>query len=173
MTNSPLRFAVVFLLLFAALMGGFEASRGSRFERFVVEDSILGPTVSLINALTPPPPVTLAGRTLVSPNGANLRVVRGCEGIEMFVMLLAAVLAFPATTPWRVRGLLEGGALAYVLSVLRLMALHFTLRYNATAWEALHGLVLPLGPVLILGLYFLHWSGRALPARPARAGDAP
>ena len=169
MTNSPQRFAVVFLLLFAVLMGGFEASRGSPFERFVVEDLILRPTVALINTVTPAPPVLLDGRTIVSPNGANLRVVRGCEGIEMFVMLLAAVLAFPASARWRLRGLVEGGVLAYLLSVLRLLALHCVLRYNAPAWEALHGLVLPLGPILILGLYFLYWSGRA---RPVPAADA-
>lgn len=167
MSPSPLRFAAVFLVLFAVLMGGFEASRGSRFERFLVEDVILRPTVALINVFSPPPPVVLAERTIRSPDGANLRVVRGCEGVEMFVMLLAAVLAFPASAGARVRGLLEGGLLAYALSVLRLAALHGVLRYNAAAWEALHGLVLPLGPVLVLGLYFLHWSGRNAPSGAA------
>ena len=51
-------------------MGGFEASRGTGFERFVVEDLILVPTTALINAVSPGDPVELVERTLVSP-GAN------------------------------------------------------------------------------------------------------
>ena len=38
------------------------------------------------------------------------------------------------------------------------MLLHYILRYSPNAWQALHGLVLPLGPVVIMVLYFLHWS---------------
>src|SRR5262249_41875209 len=91
------------------------------------------------------------------PDGSNLRVTRGCEGVEMFLFLAAAIVAFPAGLVARARGLLIGSALAYALSITRLVALHYILRYSPTAWDALHGLVLPLGPVLILTLYFLHW----------------
>ncbi len=168
---TPLRFALTFVLVFAVLMGGFEALRGSAFERVVVEDVILKPTVALINAVTPAEGVRLEGRILVSPDGANLRVIRGCEGIEMFVLLIAAIVAFPASPAMRLRGLLEGALLAYGLSVLRLMALHYVLRYSPTAWEALHGLVLPLGPLLLLGLYFLRWTAAA-GAAPAGAPRA-
>jgi len=138
-------------------MGSFEASRGSAFEHFVVEDLILVPTANLINAVTPSEHVALTGRTIVSA-GANLHVTRGCEGVEMFLMLAAGILAFPATLRQRVRGLLLGSVLAYLLSVARLIALYYVLLYNPSAWEALHGLVLPLGPVILMALYFLRWS---------------
>jgi exosortase/archaeosortase family protein len=164
-----LRFGITFLLGFALLMGAFEASRGTAFERFVVEDVILVPTTGLINIVTPGEHVTLVGRTI-----ANLRVTRGCEGIEMFLLLVAAILAFPgATAKHRLTGLLVGGVLAYLLSVTRLMALHYTLRYSPTAWEALHGLVLPLGPIVLLALYFLHWSGPDQQQQPAHGGVSP
>lgn len=165
---SPLRFALTFAFVFAVLMGGFEAVRGSAFERVLVEDVMLRPTVTLLNTVTPRESVRLAGRVLVSPDGANLRVVRGCEGIEMFVLLIAAIVAFPATPAQRLRGLAEGALLAYALSVLRLMALHYVLRYSPSGWEALHGLVLPLGPLLLLALYFLHWTASA--TAPVAAG---
>ena len=29
---------------------------------------------------------------------------------------------------------------------------------NTSALKSLHGIVLPLGPVMVLSLYFLHWS---------------
>ena len=162
-----MRFALKFVIAFALLTGTFEASRGTAFERFVVEQGILVPTVDSINSLTPQERVKLIGRTIASPDGSSLRVTRGCEGIEMFLLLIAAILAFPASFQRRVQGLLMGAALAYILSLIRLMLLHYILRYSPSAWEALHGLVLPLAPVVLMVLYFLHWS--ALPA----ARDAP
>jgi hypothetical protein len=82
----------------------------------------------------------------------------------MFLLLTAAIAAFPAALRERIRGLLVGGALAYALSVARLLALHYTLERSPAAWEALHGLVLPLFPIVLMALYFLHWSGAAADA---------
>lgn len=154
----PLRFGLTFVIGFALLMGGFEAVRGTAFERFVVETLILQPTTALINTITPHEHVALIGRTLTSSNGASLRVTRGCEGIEMFLLLIAAILAFPASFQRRMQGLLWGSLLAYVLSVTRLMLLHYILRYSPTLWETLHGLILPIGPVVLMALFFLRWS---------------
>jgi exosortase family protein XrtM len=167
MDTSPLRFALKFVFAFVILMGCFEASRGSAFERFTVETLILKPTAALIDSVTPQEQVRLVGRTLVSPDGADLRVTRGCEGIEMFLLLIAAILAFPASWQRRARGLLLGSMLAYALSIARLMTLHYVLRYHRPMWDALHGLILPLGPIVLLSLYFLRWSS----PRPPRLGS--
>jgi exosortase family protein XrtM len=155
---SPLRFALAFLALSALLLGGFEMLRGSAVERFVVETLMLKPAAALINVLTPTEHVQLIGRKLVATHGPTLNVTRGCEGIEMLLLLVAAVLAFPATARQRVQGLLWGSLLAYALSLTRLLLLHYTLVYRPALWEALHGLVLPLGPIVLLALYFLHWT---------------
>jgi exosortase family protein XrtM len=170
-----MRFALKVVIVFALLTGGFEASRGTAFEHLVVVKGILIPTTSLLNALTPLERVTLIGRTITSPDGSGLRVTRGCEGIEMFLLLSAAILAYPATLQRRVRGLLLGSALAYVLSLARLILLHYVLRYSPNAWQALHGLVLPLAPVVLMMLYFLLWSEPAAgesPNAPTRARPA-
>jgi exosortase/archaeosortase family protein len=161
--TGPLRFSLAFIALYALLMGAFEASRGSRFERFVVEDAVLRPTVWLINAVTPSQPVELIGRT-IGGEGTRLHVTRGCEGIEMLLMLIAAIIAFPTAIERRIGGLLIGAALAYGLSVARLVALDWTLRYSPQAWDALHGLILPIGPIVLLALYFLRWSSVAAQA---------
>jgi exosortase family protein XrtM len=167
----PLRFGIKFVIGFAILMGAFEASRGNAFERFLVEDLILMPTTHLINTFTPNEHVELVGRTLVSRGGgSSLRVTRGCEGIEMFLLLIAAILAFPAGLGQRARGLLVGAMLAYGLSVTRLMALHYILRYSPSAWEALHGLILPLGPLILMALYFSRWSASSVPVTSADQG---
>ena len=172
MSMAPARFALKFVIGFAILMGAFEAARGTAFERFVVEDVILLPTVKLIDAITPAEQVTLVGRSLVSP-GATLHVTRGCEGVEMFLLLIAAILAFPASPRSRFRGLIFGSALAYMLSIARLMALHYVLRYSPGAWDVSHGLILPLAPIMMMALFFLRWSDSAVtvggPNRPMRA----
>lgn len=163
-SHSPaLAFALKFILGFALLLGAFEASRGTRAERFLVEDLILEPTTALIRALAPGAELVLSGRTLVSP-AARLHVTRGCEGVEIFLLLVAAILAFPARWRARLQGLAIGFGLAYVLSVSRLIALYFTLRDLPRAWEALHGLILPLAPILVVTLYFMVWSARTSPA---------
>jgi exosortase family protein XrtM len=164
MMTAPWRFGLKFVIGFAVLLGMFEVSRGTAFERFLIEDVILVPTAGLLNTLTPHDPVELRGRTLISA-GSRLRVTRGCEGVELLLLLAAAVIAFPATAGRRLRGLLLGSVLAYVLSVTRLLALDYTLRYAPGGWEALHGLILPLAPVIVIALYFLRWS-----ALSARAG---
>lgn len=168
--RTGLGFAVRFLGLFVLLYGAFEAGRGTAFERALIGRAILEPTAALINALTPAEHVWVEGHTLITRASA-LRVTRGCEGIEMFLLLTAAIAAFPAPLRERIRGLLIGGALAYALSIGRLLALHYTLERSPGAWEALHGLVLPLFPIVLMALYFLHWSGAAAGA-PAGGSTA-
>ena len=171
-SRSPLRFGIVFILSFSILMGAFEAARGSSFERFIIEGLVLTPTTAIINTVTPAEHVTLAGRTLMAPDGANLRVTRGCEGVEMLLLLIAAIVAFPASARRRLRGLLEGSLLAYALTIARLMTLHYVLRYAPQAWEALHGLILPLAPIALLSLYFLHWTATPTPTSGEPAAHA-
>jgi exosortase family protein XrtM len=161
MQTTPLRFALVFLTLAALLIGGFEALRGTVIERFLVETLILKPTSALIGVVTPAEHVQLVGRRLISAQGSTLNVTRGCEGIELFLLLLAALLAFPASGRWRLQGLLWGSLLAYLLSLTRLMLLHYTLAYRPELWGVLHGFVLPLGPIVLLAFYFLHWTAAA------------
>lgn len=166
--RSPLRFVLIAGAIFAVLVGAFEMSRGSGFERFVVEDLILAPTERLIDFLWPDDHVILVGRTFIS-GAARLNVTRGCEGVEMFLMLGAAILAWPGPLGERLSGLLIGGVLAYVLAVARLTALVYVLRNSPRAWESLHGLVLPLAPVLVMAWYFFRWSA----PRPGGAGASP
>jgi exosortase family protein XrtM len=161
--TTPAGFALKFVICFAALFGTFEASRGSAFERFVVEDLILAPTTRLINTFTPDESARLVGRVISSPR-SQLRVTRGCEGVEMFLLLAAGILAFPTSWRRRVEGLLAGSVLAYILSISRLMALHYILSYSPGAWETLHGLILPLGPIILMALYFLRWSSGSMRA---------
>jgi exosortase family protein XrtM len=168
--SPTLTFALKFIVYFAVLMGAFEASRGTAIERFLVEDCILKPTIALVHLLAPQEAIQLVGRTISSPT-SHLRITRGCEGVEIFLLLVSAIAAFPAGLKARAQGLAIGFTLSYLLSVSRLIALHFTLRYSPSAWEALHGLILPLGPIVLVTLYFIHWTA-SIPMSVARAPHA-
>lgn len=171
-TFPTLLFAIRFVAYFAVLMTLFEACRGTVLERFLVEDGILKPATALVRILSPHEHVALVGRTITS-DASHLRIIRGCEGIEIFLLLVSAVLAFPAGWHARFHGLAIGFVLAYLLSLSRLIALYFTLSYAPGAWEALHGLVLPLGPIIVISLYFIHWLGTiSLPNSPDRTSHA-
>jgi exosortase/archaeosortase family protein len=167
--SPTLVFALKFIAYFALMMGAFEASRGTAIERFLVEDCILEPTVGLVHVVAPQEPIQLVGRMISSPS-SHLRITRGCEGVEVFLILLSAIAAFPAGWKAKAWGLGIGFVLSYLLSVSRLIALHFTLRYSPAAWEALHGLVLPLGPIVLITVYFIHWTGQI---RPRPIDEAP
>jgi exosortase family protein XrtM len=154
-----LLFAIKFAALFAIFMGTFEAVRGSASERFVVETLILEPVTAAIHLINPQDQVRLVGRSIIS-TGSKLNVTRGCEGVEIFLLLCAAILAFPASWRARAEGLAWGFLLSYALSFARLIGLHFTLRYWPAAWESLHGFVFPLAPIFLIMLYFMNWTGR-------------
>jgi exosortase family protein XrtM len=154
--REPLRFALRFLVGFAVLVGGFEAARGTRFEQFLVEDLVIRPAAAVVNSLTPADRAWVQGRTLASAS-ASLLVTRGCEGVEIVALLVAAIAAYPANLQHKLPGLLAGCLLAYALSVGRLVALHYTLQDHPASWEAMHGVISPLAPVILMGLFFSRW----------------
>ncbi len=165
---TPWRFAWQFAALFGLLSASFEAVRGGILERLVIDEALLRPTAWLLGVLDPAHPVARVGRTLVSDH-AQLHVTRGCEGVEMTFLVVAAVAVFPAAPRRRLQGLLVGAVLAQVLAIARLAILQWSLQWAPDAWSTLHGLVLPLAPVAILTGYFLRWSeGAAHPDRAAQ-----
>lgn len=153
----PLRFALRFFVSFALLVGGFEAARGTRFERFVIEDLVIRPAAAVIHGLTPGDRVWVQGRMLASAQ-ASLLVTRGCEGVEIVALLLAAIVAYPASAKQRLLGALVGFMLAYVLSVGRLAALYYAFQYQPGSWEAVHGVIAPLVPVILVALFYSRWT---------------
>src|ERR1700736_2893050 len=126
------RFACVFAVAFALQFAAFEASRGSHFEKIVIDDLALTPTAALINWFAPAEAVRVDGPSLTPPTSV-LRITRGCEGLEMLLLLTAGILAFPTSTRHRARGFCVGLIIVYALTIARLVLLHFTLLYSPRA----------------------------------------
>lgn len=112
-------------------------------------------------------PVVRTG-TLLRTGGFAADVKNGCNGIEATLLLVAAMLAFPA--PWRTKiaGLAAGVVLIQALNLIRVTSLvilgrdypHLFETFHVTVWQVVIFL-------LTIGMFAI-WSSRVAP-RPSTA----
>lgn len=121
--------AVFFSLAFAVLQLGWQASRGTFVQRFVVHDCTVRPAVYLINILTPTVHAAAIGAS-VAAAGGGLNIENGCEGLEALFLLMAAFLVAPLAWRSRLLGLSVGSALVFVLNQARILTLFYAYRAN-------------------------------------------
>jgi exosortase H (IPTLxxWG-CTERM-specific) len=119
--------------------------------------------------------VVAIGRVLLSTrNGFSVSIEAGCNGIEAAIVLIAAVLAFPA--PWRYRGIGIAAGLAAVqgLNIVRVVSLFYLGQWSFQAYEWAHLYVWQALIMLDVLLVWMIWI-RRLPGASVRApvGDTP
>jgi len=159
-TGSMQGFVLRFAVGAFALILLFEVVRGAALEQQVFSAVVLKPAALVATAFDPAMPTVVADRRLVS-SAVTLNVTRGCEGTESLSLFAAAVLAFPARWRQRLSALAIGTLLIYILSVIRLAALIWVLSEHRDVFDAIHGIVAPLAPLVVVSFYFAAWSARA------------
>jgi exosortase H (IPTLxxWG-CTERM-specific) len=83
--------------------------------------------------------VISAGKVLANgKTGFSVSVEAGCNGIEAVIVLLAAMLAFPA--PWRLKlgGIVFGALTIQVLNLVRVITLFYIGQWNTTLFHWMH-----------------------------------
>lgn len=83
--------------------------------------------------------VAVMGKVLQSTsNGFAISIEAGCNGIEAGILLIAAIVAFPA--PWRHRaiGLTAGLASVQALNVVRVVSLFYLGQWSLRAFDWAH-----------------------------------
>lgn len=109
--------------------------------------------------------VVVFGKVLQSTtNGFALSIEAGCNGIEAALILIAAMLAFPA--PWKHRaiGILVGLAAIQSLNVVRVVSLFYLGQWSMQAFEWAHFYVwqaLIMLDVLIVWMFWIRSLPRA------------
>jgi exosortase/archaeosortase family protein len=99
----------------------------------------------------------------------SLRIVVGCNGVEALLILVAALLAFPAPWTYRGAGVAAGIGAIFAVNLVRLVNLVVIARY-APAWLPLfHVYVWQVLIVLVAVAIFLTWG--TLVARAGLAGE--
>lgn len=162
-----LRFLLIFFLILAVL---FVAELTPPAQQWVVQPwTNFVAYLSGIVARWIDPNTLVYGATLMDPvSRFGVTIVAGCNGVEATIMLLAAMLAFPASLAAKAIGIVVGTIAVQGLNLVRVVSLYFIGRWSMPAFEFAHlyaWQVLILLDVLIVWLLWL----RALPAtKPAR-----
>ena len=140
------RFAVVFLLI---LTGLFSLEMTTR-----VQETVILPFTSFLAELsaaliTPfDDSVAAQGKVLqFTDSGFAVSIEAGCNGVEATIVLIAAVIAFPASWKARLAAIALGFLAVQVLNIARIISLFYLGDWNLAVFSWVH---LYLWPVLIM-----------------------
>jgi exosortase/archaeosortase family protein len=148
--------AAVFLGVFLLLQLSWQGLRGTWAERLVVQDLDVRSTVMVVNVVTPEVQARANGFT-VSARGGGLNILNGCDGTEVWFLLLAAFVAAPLPFKSKVSGMLVGTMITFAVNELRILALFYAHRMDQSLFDMLHATVTPIATVLLVSGFFYVW----------------
>ncbi len=105
-------------------------------------------------------PVTVDG-TLVKEGDYVVEIRRGCDGLDVLILFVSAVLAYPF--PWKrqLLGLLYGSAIIFFLNLVRTVVLFLIGRKTDRAtFEFFHLYVWQFAIILVVMVFWVYWIGR-------------
>lgn len=114
-------------------------------------------------------PVDVTG-TVISSTRFGVNINNGCNGVEAMLILLASIVAFPATLRARLTGLALGALLVQAVNAIRIMTLYLLGAYQPRLFDMFHTAIWQIVVILVAILFFLIWSGRVAPSRLATRG---
>jgi exosortase H (IPTLxxWG-CTERM-specific) len=118
--------------------------------------------------------VAAAGNVLLSKtNGFAVSIEAGCNGVEATLVLLAAIVAYPAPWSKRAVGLAAGIAAVQALNVVRVISLFYIGQWDMRAFEWAHRYAwqaLIMLDVLVVWLIWVRTLGRRRDDGPAASG---
>ncbi|MFL6245227.1 MAG: exosortase H [Thermoanaerobaculia bacterium] len=110
--------------------------------------------------------VRVSGTTITSSKfGVNIN--NGCNGVEAMLILLASIVAFPASMKARAVGLLLGAIVVQILNLIRIITLYLLGAYQPRLFDLFHTAIWQIVIILAAIGFFLVWSARVAPARVA------
>lgn len=107
--------------------------------------------------------VAFSGNVILSTaNGLGVEILPGCNGVEACIILIAAILSFPA--PWknRVYGIVLGCFAVQGLNVLRLISLYYLNQWDSAWFEFAHLYVWQALIMFDVLIVWLVWVGITL-----------
>ena len=102
-------------------------------------------------------------------NGFAVVIEAGCNGVEAAIVLIAAMLAFPAPWRYRVIGIAIGIAAVQLLNIVRVISLFYIGQWDFSVFEWAHQYVWQALIMLDVLVVWLVWVRRV----PSRADAAP
>ena len=153
---------LVFLLV---LVGLFTLEMQTTVQQAVIEP-FTGALASISAGLILPfdDSVIAYGKILqFGPDGFAVSIEAGCNGVEATIVLIAAVLAFPA--PWRARvmAIALGFLAVQAMNIVRIISLFYLGNWNLDVFSWVHLYLWPaliMLDVLIVFIVYLRYLGR-------------
>jgi len=109
------------------------------------------------------------GAFLTNPTkGFSMEIRDGCNGVNVVILLWAAILAYPAGWKWKLAGLGGGMAAVEILNLLRLISLYYLGQYSWPVFEFAHLYLWEMLIILDAIVVFGFWSRRAVPGESRR-----
>ena len=105
--------------------------------------------------------VTVRGTVVGSPTFA-VNINNGCNGVEAMLILLASIVAFPASLKARALGLALGAVSVQLLNEIRIVTLYLLGAYHPRVFDMFHTAVWQIVIIAAAILFFLAWSSRVV-----------
>jgi exosortase H (IPTLxxWG-CTERM-specific) len=171
---SELRPVLLFLAVFAALMGLFYAFAmlTPLYERHLPHYLDLNARLSGYVLKFLGQDITVTGSSISTPV-FSITVKRGCDAIDATALFVCAVLAFPAPFRKKIVGVVAGTLLLVIINLIRIITLFLAGIYFPAAFELMHidvwqGLFILLA--IVFWVFWLLWTGKNQPLRQNHQG---
>jgi len=162
-----LRSLVIWFVLYAGMLSLYNVSYEITSDVLIRRLQVV-PSVWLLEKTLPDVTLYHTATTIRSPT-LELQILRGCDGIEAWLMLVTALLVFPV--PWRRRwvGVALGTVLIFLLNIMRIVTLFHIALSNPSWMEIAHGFVWQCLIILFAIAFVVIWVDFRLgPPKPAK-----
>ena len=155
-----------FLFIFCTVLGSLFAIEMLKPVQEAVIQPFTGLLAALSTALILPfdDTVIAQGRILRdATTGFAVSIEAGCNGVEAAIVLIAGVLAFPASIRNKLVAILAGFFFVQTLNIVRIISLFYLGQWNYTVFEWFHLYLWPvliMLDVLIVFAIYLQWLGK-------------
>ncbi len=165
------RFFVVFLVLLAALFA-LELTPWAQAYVVIPWTNLLAKVSTAIVTVFDPN-VIASGKVIRSAsNGFAVSIEAGCNGVEATIVLVAAMLAFPAPWRYRIAGVAIGFVAVQALNIVRIISLFYIGQWSYAVFEWAHLYVWQALIMLDVLVVWLLWV-RRVPRPEGEAGRPP
>ncbi len=162
------RFFVLFIVLLAVLFGLELTPWAQTFIVVPWTNALAAISTSIVTLFDAD--VVASGKVIRSAsNGFAVSIEAGCNGVEATLVLLAAILAYPAPWRYKVLGFAIGVVAVQALNVVRVISLFYLGQWSFQVFEWAHLYVWQALIMLDVLVVWLVWVRRV----PAMPGDPP
>jgi exosortase family protein XrtM len=149
-------FLVCFVAFYVIIQAAHYAMRPYTEPFFVVMLHVQA-VARIINFITPAEASYVQGKIIWCGN-TGLEMVEGCDGIEGFILIAAAICAFPASLKRKVVGIVVGLGVVYLFNLTRIVSLCYLIKYHPDIFDIMHSYVGQTFMVIIGLMVFIIWA---------------